>query len=65
VERLSQMKGCSSKQERTEQLELLLPTEYMEAWEGDEQEMFRLQNNLALISIVSNGTLTLIERMTL
>jgi hypothetical protein len=27
--------------------------------------MFRLQDNLALIPIVSNGTLTLIERMTL
>jgi hypothetical protein len=28
--RLSQTKGCSSEQERKEQLELLLPTEYME-----------------------------------
>jgi hypothetical protein len=28
--RLSQMKGCSSEHERKEQLELLLPTEYME-----------------------------------
>jgi hypothetical protein len=27
--------------------------------------MFRLQDSLALILIVSNGTLTLIERMTL
>jgi hypothetical protein len=28
--RLSQMKGCSSEQERKEQLELLLPTKYRE-----------------------------------
>jgi hypothetical protein len=27
--------------------------------------MFRLQDNLTLIPIVSNGTLTLIQRMTL
>jgi hypothetical protein len=36
-----------------------------EAWEGDEHKMFRLQDNLALIPIVSRGTLTLIKRMTL
>jgi hypothetical protein len=59
------MKGCSSEQERKEQLELLLPTEYMETREGDEQQMFRLQDNLALIPIVSNMTLTLIVRITL
>jgi hypothetical protein len=63
--RLPQTKGCSSKQERKEQLELLLPTVCGETWEGDEQEMFRLQDSLALIPIVSNETLTLIERMTL
>jgi hypothetical protein len=28
--RLSQTKGCSSEQERKQQLELLLPTEYRE-----------------------------------
>ena len=32
---------------------------------GDEHEMFRLQDSLALIPIVSRGTLTLIKRMTL
>jgi hypothetical protein len=32
------------------------------AWEGDEQEMFRLQDRTALISLVRNRTLTLIER---
>jgi hypothetical protein len=31
-------------------------------WEGDEQEMFRLQDRTALISLVRNRTLTLIER---
>jgi hypothetical protein len=31
-------------------------------WEGDEQEMFRLQDRTALISDVRNRTLTLIER---
>jgi hypothetical protein len=36
-----------------------------EVREGDEQEMFRLQDSLALIPIVSNRTLILIERMTL
>jgi hypothetical protein len=36
-----------------------------DAREGDEHEMFRLQDNLALIPIVSRGTLTLIKRMTL
>jgi hypothetical protein len=36
-----------------------------EAREGDEQEMFRLQDSLVLIQIVSRGTLTLIQRMTL
>jgi hypothetical protein len=36
-----------------------------EAREGDEQEMFRLQDSLAPIPIVSRGTLTLIKRMTL
>jgi hypothetical protein len=34
----------------------------MEAWEGDEQEMFRLQNRTALIPLVMNRNLTLIER---
>jgi hypothetical protein len=34
----------------------------MEAWEGDEQEMFRLQDRTALIPLVINRTLTLIER---
>jgi hypothetical protein len=38
---------------------------YGEAREGDEQEMFRLQDNLSLIPIVSNGALTLIKKMTL
>jgi hypothetical protein len=33
--------------------------------EGDEQEMFRLQDSLAPIPIVSRETLTLIKRMTL
>jgi hypothetical protein len=33
--KLSQTKGCSSKQERKEQLELLLPAEYVE-WRGKE-----------------------------
>jgi hypothetical protein len=32
------------------------------AWEGDEKEMFRLQDRTDLISDVSNRTLTLIER---
>jgi hypothetical protein len=31
-------------------------------WEGDEQEMFRLQDRTALIPDVRNRTLTLIER---
>jgi hypothetical protein len=34
----------------------------MEAWKGDEQEMFRLQDRTALIPDVRNITLTLIER---
>jgi hypothetical protein len=33
-----------------------------ETWEGDEQEMFRLQDRTALILDVRNRTLTLIER---
>jgi hypothetical protein len=36
-----------------------------EAREGDEHEMFRLQDSLPLIPIVNRGTLTLIKRMTL
>jgi hypothetical protein len=31
-------------------------------WEGDEQEMFMLQDRTALIPLVRNRTLTLIER---
>jgi hypothetical protein len=31
-------------------------------WEGDEQEMFRLHDRTALIPLVRNITLTLIER---
>jgi hypothetical protein len=31
-------------------------------WEGNEQEMFRLQDRTALIPFVRNRTLTLIER---
>jgi hypothetical protein len=31
-------------------------------WEGDEQEMFRLQDRMALIPDISSWTLTLIER---
>jgi hypothetical protein len=31
-------------------------------WEGDEQEMFRLQDRTALILVVSSWTLTLIMR---
>jgi hypothetical protein len=34
----------------------------MEAWEGDEQEMFSLQDRTALIPDVRNRTLILIER---
>jgi hypothetical protein len=34
----------------------------MEAWEWDEQEMFRLQDRTALIPLVRYRTLTLIER---
>jgi hypothetical protein len=34
-------------------------------WEGDEQEMFKLQDRIALIPIVSIKTLTLIVRMTI
>jgi hypothetical protein len=34
----------------------------MKEWEGDEQEMFRLQDRMALIPLVRNRTLTLIER---
>jgi hypothetical protein len=34
----------------------------MEAWEGDEQEIFRLQDRTALIPLVRNRALTLIER---
>ena len=37
----------------------------METWEGDEQEMFRLQDRTALIPDVSSWTVTLIERITL
>jgi hypothetical protein len=33
-----------------------------EAWEVDEEEIFRLQDRTALISLVRNRTLTLIER---
>jgi hypothetical protein len=33
-----------------------------EEWEGDEQEMFRLQDRTTLIPDVRNKTLTLIER---
>jgi hypothetical protein len=32
-----------------------------EAWEGDEQEMVRLQDNLALIPLVSNEIVTLMR----
>jgi hypothetical protein len=31
-------------------------------WEGNEQEMFRLQDRTTLIPLVRNRTLTLIER---
>jgi hypothetical protein len=34
----------------------------MEAWKGDEQEMFSLQDRTALIPLIRNRTLTLIER---
>jgi hypothetical protein len=34
----------------------------MKEWEGDEQEMFRLQDRTALIPLIRNRTLTLIER---
>jgi hypothetical protein len=34
----------------------------MEAWEGDEQEMFMLQDRMTLIPDVRNRTLNLIER---
>jgi hypothetical protein len=32
-----------------------------EAWEGDEQEMFMLQDRMALIPVASSWTLTLID----
>jgi hypothetical protein len=64
--RLSQTKGCSSEQERNEHLELLLPTEYVERHRKEmKKRCLGLQDSLALIPIVNNGTLTLIERMTL
>lgn len=44
---------------------LLLPIVDREVREGDKHEMFRLQDNLALIPIVGSRTHTLIERMTL
>jgi hypothetical protein len=46
-------------------LELLLPIECGERRGKELSKIFRLQDSLALIPIVSRGTLTLIKRMTL
>jgi hypothetical protein len=65
--RLSQTKGCSSEQESMKQLELLLPTEYVERRRKEMgkiclgQEMFRLQVSLPLIPIVASVILNLVH----